>query len=105
LQAQQGSYITNKQIEAARKVISKFVKKFGEMRINIFPHLAKTKKSIGGRMGSGKGSVDSHVSVVKEGTVMFEVKNLSKNIAYQALKAASYKLPVRCQVVEKNSIC
>jgi len=59
LQVQQGSYITNNQIEAARKAISKFVKKIGKMRINIFPHLAKTKKPLEVRMGSGKGSVDS----------------------------------------------
>lgn len=59
LQAEQGSYITNNQIEAARKVISKFVKKVGKMQINIFPHLAKTKKPLEVRMGSGKGSIDS----------------------------------------------
>jgi len=102
LQVQQGSYITNNQIEAARKAISKFVKKIGKMRINIFPHLAKTKKPLEVRMGSGKGSVDSWVAVVKQGTVVFEVSELSKDIAYQALTAAGHKLPVKCKVVEKT---
>src|SRR4051812_3519989 len=76
LQAKEGTYITNNQIEAARKVISRFIKKIGKMRINIFPHLAKTKKPLEVRMGSGKGSVDSWVAVVKEGTVLFEVSEL-----------------------------
>jgi large subunit ribosomal protein L16 len=59
LQAQEGAYISNRVIEAVRKVISRYTKKFGKMRINIFPHLAKTKKPLEVRMGSGKGSVDS----------------------------------------------
>jgi large subunit ribosomal protein L16 len=101
LQAQEGSYITTNQIEAARKVISKFVKKIGKMRINVFPHLAKTKKPLEVRMGSGKGSVDGWVAVAKVGTVMFELSDLPKNIAYEALTAASYKLPIRCRVIER----
>ena len=102
LQAQQGAWITNNQIEAARKVISRFTKKFGKMRINIFPHLAKTKKPLEVRMGSGKGSVESWVAVVKQGTVLFELSDLPRDIVYKALTQASYKLPIRCKVIERN---
>ena len=72
------------------------------MHINIFPHLARTKKPLEVRMGSGKGSVDSWVAVAKQDTVIFEVSELPKDIAYKALTAASYKLPIKCKVVEKN---
>jgi len=109
LKSQQGSYITNNQIEAARKAISKFAKKIGKIRINIFPHLAKTKKPLEVRMGSGKGSVESWVAVVKKGTIIFEVQGLPKDIAYKALKQASYKLPKsnseekdKYKIVERN---
>lgn len=109
LQAQQGAYISNKVIEAGRKVISPFVKKTGKMWIRIFPHLGKTKKPLEVRMGSGKGSVESWVAVVKAGTIIFEVQGLPKDIAYKVLKQASYKLPknhgeakVKYKVVERN---
>jgi large subunit ribosomal protein L16 len=101
LQALNGQWITNNQIEATRKVISKFTKKIGKMFINIFPHLPKSKKPLEVRMGSGKGSIDSWVAVVKKGTIMFEVIGIPKEIAYNALKAASYKLPIKCKVVSK----
>ncbi|CAG8450268.1 11065_t:CDS:2 [Racocetra fulgida] len=91
LQAQQGSYISNKQIEASHKVIRKFLKKFkaGQVKTNIFPHLAKTKKPL------------EVLAVAKQLTVIFEVKGLPKDVAYQALTAASYKLPVQCKVKEQ----
>lgn len=76
-----------------RKVIVRFLRKGGKMRINIFPHLSRTKKPLEVRMGSGKGSIDNWVAVAKSGTIMFELKEVSKEIANQALKAASYKLP------------
>lgn len=102
LQSLEGNWIKNNQIESARKVISKFTKKIGEMFINIFPHLPKSKKPLEVRMGSGKGSIDSWVAVVKKGTVMFEIVDVPKEIAYNALKAASYKLPVKCRVISKE---
>jgi large subunit ribosomal protein L16 len=102
LQACQGAWITNNQIEAVRKVIVRFIRKGGKMRINIFPHLSRTKKPLEVRMGSGKGSVDNWVAVVKSGTIMFELNELSKEMAYQALDAASYKLPIKCKIVNKN---
>jgi len=102
LQAQEGAWIKNNQIEAVRKVIVRFIRKEGKMRINIFPHLSRTKKPLEVRMGSGKGSIDNWVAVVKAGTIMFELSELRKEIAYQALDAASYKLPIKCKIIDKN---
>ena len=93
LQAQKGTYISNRAIEAGRKVISPFVKKTGKMWIRIFPHWGKTKKPLEVRMGSGKGSIESWEAVVKAGTIIFEVQGLPKDIAYKVLKKASDKLP------------
>ncbi|CAI2190788.1 6719_t:CDS:2, partial [Funneliformis geosporum] len=93
LQAQEGTYISNRAIEAGRKVISPFVKKTGKMWIRVFPQLGKTKKPLEVRMGSGKGSVESWVAVVKAGTVIFEVQGLPKDVAYKVLAQVSYKLP------------
>ncbi|WNE41764.1 MAG: 50S ribosomal protein L16 [Mycoplasmataceae bacterium] len=103
LQALEGNWITNNQIEATRKVISKYIKKFGKMHINIFPHMPKSKKPLEVRMGSGKGSIDSWVAVVKEGTIMFELTGVPRDIAINSLKAASYKLPVKCKIVIRDS--
>jgi large subunit ribosomal protein L16 len=110
LQALEGHWITNSQIESTRKVISKYIKKYGKLYINIFPHMPKSKKPVEVRMGSGKGSIDSWVAVVKTGTIMFELVSVPKEIAIKSLKAASYKLPIKCKVVirenleEKNKI-
>ena len=100
LQAQQGAEITEQQIEAIRKVISRYTKKFVDgkhkpWKINIYPHLSKTKKPLEVRMGSGKGSIDKWKAVVKVGTVMVELSDkVPKDIAYEALKQAGYKLRV-----------
>ncbi|RHZ35964.1 50S ribosomal protein L16 [endosymbiont GvMRE of Glomus versiforme] len=112
LQIQVGAWIKNNQIEAARKVIVRFLRKEGKMRINIFPHLSRTKKPLEVRMGSGKGSIDNWVAVAKNGTIMFELKEVSKEVANQALKAITYKLPknkkrdknikYHYKIVEKN---
>lgn len=105
LQAEEGYWISNRQIEAARKVLSHYVKSYGKIFINIFPFLPKTKKPLEVRMGSGKGSVESWVAVIKRGTVMFEIKlNDLKygSIAQDALKKASYKLPIRCRVLVQS---
>lgn len=104
LQACQGGWITSKQIEAARKAIVKYTKKFGEMRRNIFPHLPRSKKPLEVRMGGGKGPIESWVSVVKVGTILFEVRGLPKDTSYESLKAANYKLPIDCKVIEKNKV-
>lgn len=101
LQAVTGAWVTDRQIESARIVLSRYTKKEGKVFIRIFPHLAKTKKPAEVRMGSGKGSPESWVAVVKTGRIMFEMAGVSETIAREALRLASYKLPCRCKVVAK----
>jgi len=102
LQATSGAWITNRQIEAARIVLSRYTKKEGKVYVRIFPHLAKTKKPAEVRMGSGKGSPESWVAVVKTGRVMFEMGGVSEEVAREALRLAAYKLPCHCKVVAKK---
>lgn len=104
LVAMTGNYISDRQIESARIVLSRYTKRSGKIWIRIFPHLAKTKKPAEVRMGSGKGSPDKWVAVVKAGTVLYEIAGVSKEIAMEALKLAAYKLPVRCKVVTKGEV-
>ncbi len=104
LQAVTGAWITSRQIESARIVLSRYCKKEGKVYIRIFPHLAKTKKPAEVRMGSGKGSPESWVAVVKTNRVMFELGGLPEATAREALRLASYKLPCRCRVVAKKEV-
>ena len=104
LQAVTGAWLTNRQIEAARIVLSRYTKKEGKVYIRIFPHLAKTKKPAEVRMGSGKGSPESWVAVVKTNRVMFEMGGIPEEVAREALRLASYKLPCRCRVVAKKEV-
>ena len=102
LQALEGTWVTTRQIEAARIVMSRYTKRGGNVYIRIFPQLAKTKKPAEVRMGSGKGSPEEWVAVVKQGTVMFEMNGVAENIAREALRLAAYKLPIKCKVVKKG---
>ena len=102
LQAVTGAWITNRQIEAARIVLSRYTKKEGKVYIRIFPHLAKTKKPAEVRMGSGKGNPEYWVAVVKKNRVMFEIGGVPKEVAVEALHQASYKLPLRTRIVYKE---
>ena len=102
LVALEGAWITTRQIEAARVVISRYTKRGGKVYIRIFPHLAKTQKAAGTRMGSGKGSPEDWVAVVKTGTVMFEMSGVAEEVAREALRLAAYKLPIKCKVVKKG---
>ena len=102
LQALEGTWITTRQIEAARIVISRYTKRGGKIVIRIFPHLAKTKKPAEVRMGSGKGSPEDWVAVVKKGTIMFEMGGVTEDVAREALRLAAYKLPIKCKVVKKG---
>ena len=102
LQALEGTWITTRQIEAARVVMSRYTKRGGKVVIRIFPHLAKTKKPAEVRMGSGKGSPEDWVAVVKQGTIMFEMGGVAEDVAREALRLAAYKLPIRCKVVKKG---
>lgn len=106
LMAKQGSYITARQIEAARIAMTRFMKASksgGKVWINIFPHLARTKKPLEVRMGSGKGPVEEWVAVVKEGCVMFEMGGVSEETAREAFRLASHKLPIKTKFVFKES--
>ena len=102
LEALEGAWITTRQIEAARVVISRYTKRGGKVYIRIFPHLAKTQKAAGTRMGSGKGSPEDWVAVVRQGTIMFEMGGVPEESAREALRLAAYKLPIKCKVVKKG---
>lgn len=102
LVALEGCYLTNRQIESARIVLSRYTNRAGQIWIRVFPHLAKTKKPAEVRMGSGKGSPESWVAVVKTGKVLFEIGGIDGNLAKEALRMASFKLPIRCKVVSKE---
>ena len=103
LQAKEGAWITARQIEAARVAISRQLKRGGKLWINIFPHLALTKKPLETRQGKGKGNVEEWVAVVKEGKIMFEIAGVSEEVAREALRLASHKLPIKTKFVKKES--
>lgn len=96
------SWVTSNQIEAARIAITRYVKRGGKVWINIFPHKPITKKPAETRMGSGKGSVEYWVAVVKPGRVMFEMAGVPEEVAREAFRLASHKLPVKCKFVKKE---
>ena len=102
LQAKEGGYITARQIEAARIAMTRYMKRGGQVWINIFPHLARTMKPLETRQGTGKGNVKEWAAVVKEGKVMFEVAGVSEEIAREALRLASHKLSVKTKCVKKE---
>ena len=102
LQALEGAWITDRQIEAARIVLSRYTNRAGQVWIRIYPHLAKTKKPAEVRMGSGKGSPETWVAVVKTGRVMFEIGGVDEKIAREALRLASYKLPIKTKIIAKG---
>ena len=103
LMADTGGYVSNRQIEAARVAMTRYTKRGGQVWIKIFPHLAITKRPLEVRMGSGKGAPDGYVAVVKSGTVMFEIAGVSEEVAREALRLASHKLPVKTKFVVRES--
>ena len=102
LMAMEGAWITTNQIEAARVAMTRYMKRGGKVWINIFPHMPLTKKSIGTRMGKGKGAVEAWVAVVKEGKVLFEIAGVDEAVAREALRLASHKLPIKTKFVTKE---
>ena len=104
LMAKEGNWISARQIEAARIAMTRYMKRGGKVYINIFPHLAITKKPLETRQGKGKGNVDEWVAVVKEGKIMFEISGVSEEIAREALRLASHKLPVTTKFVSKEGM-
>ena len=103
LQSLEGAWVTNRQIEASRIAMTRFMKRQGQVWIRIFPHLAKTAKPLEVRMGSGKGAPEGWVAVVKDGTRMFEIAGVPEDVAREALRLASHKLPVRTKIVRRES--
>lgn len=102
LQAKEGAWITANQIEAARVAMTRYMKRGGRVYINIFPHMPLTKKPIGTRQGKGKGNVEGWVAVVKEGKILFEVADVTEEVAREALRLASHKLPITTKFVKKE---
>ena len=103
IQALEAHWITNRQIEAARIAMTRYMKRGGKVWIKIFPHKSYTAKAIGVRMGSGKGAPEGWVAPVKRGKVMFEIAGVSEEIAREALRLASHKLPVKCKFVKREA--
>ncbi len=102
LQATEPGYITNRQIESARVVLSKYTKKIGKSYIRVYPYLGLTKKPLQVRMGNGKGAVEKWTAVIDRGAVMFEIGGVDPEVATRALKQAGYKLSVKSRVVKKG---
>jgi len=102
LQALEPGWITNRQIEAARVAITRKMRRGGKVWINIFPHKPVSKKPAETRMGSGKGSPDSWVAVVKPGRVMFELAGVPEELAKEAIRLAAHKLPIKCKFVARE---
>ena len=101
LQATSCGWITSNQIEAARIALTRSVKRGGQVWIKIFPDKPVTKKPAETRMGSGKGSPEYWVAVVKPGRVMFEIKGVDEEVAREAMRLAANKLPIKCKFVTK----
>lgn len=98
LVATQPAWITSNQIESARIAMTRYIKRGGHVWIKIFPHKPVTEKPAETRMGSGKGSPEYWVAVVKPGRVMFEIAGVSEEVAREALRLASHKLPIKCKI-------
>lgn len=101
LQAVEPKWITARQIEAVRIAINREFKRKGRVIIRIFPHKPYTKKPAEVRMGKGKGNIDRWVAVVKKGTVMFEVGDVTEEQAKEAFRKASHKLPIKVKMIKK----
>ncbi|GAQ24687.1 MULTISPECIES: 50S ribosomal protein L16 [Tepidanaerobacter] len=101
LQALEPAWITSQQIEAARVAMTRFIKRGGKVWIKVFPDKPVTKKPAETRMGSGKGSPEMWVAVVKPGRVMFELAGVSEEIAKEAMTLASHKLPIKTRIVKR----
>ena len=104
LVAKEGAWISSRQIEAARIAMTRYMKRGGKVWINIFAHLARTKKPLETRQGKGKGGIEEWVAVVKKGKIMFEVGGVDEATAREALRLAAHKLPIKCGFVKREDI-
>lgn len=101
LQALENGFVTDKQIEAARKKITFATKKSGKYWIRIFPHKPLTKKPVGVKMGGGKGDIKQYTAVVRKGHVMFEIDGVTREVAKEAFRKAGHKISIKTTMVEK----
>ncbi|MBN2405126.1 MAG: 50S ribosomal protein L16 [Coriobacteriia bacterium] len=102
LKALEPAWITNRQIEAARIAMTRYMKRGGKVWINIFPDKPITQKPAETRMGSGKGNPEKWVAVVKPGRIMFEIAGVSDEVAKEAMRLAAQKLPIKCKFVTRS---
>jgi len=102
LQAQTNNDITSRQIESARQAMTRYIKRGGKIWIRIFPHTPRTRKPQDVKMGSGKGNPEFFVAKVKAGTVLFEMKGVQEEVAREAMRLASHKLPVKTKFVKRE---
>ena len=104
LQALEPAWVTSRQIEAARVAITRSIKRGGKVWIRVFPDKPYTKKPAETRMGTGKGSPEGWVAVIKPGRVMFELQGITKQAAQEAMKLGASKLPIRTRFVERHQL-
>ena len=104
LVALEPAWITSNQIEAARIAMTRYIKRGGQVWIKIFPDKPVTEKPAETRMGSGKGSPEYWVAVVKPGRVMFEIGGVPDDLAKEAMRLAMHKLPIKCKIVKKDEV-
>lgn len=102
IQALEPGWITSRQIESGRRVLTRYVRRTGKLWIRVFPDKPVTMRPAGTRMGSGKGTPEYWVAVVRPGRVLYEITGVSETIARQALKIASYKMPVKTKFLMKE---
>jgi len=102
LKALEAEWITNRQIEAARIAMTRYMKRGGKVWITIFPDKPVTQKPAETRMGSGKGNPEKWVAVVKPGRIMFEIAGVSEEVAKEAMRLAAHKLPIKCKFVTRT---
>ena len=102
LQSLENERITSRQIESARQAMTRYIKRGGKIWIRIFPHTPVTRKPLGLKMGHGKGNPEFFVAKVKTGTVLFEMKGVNEEVAREAMRLASHKLPVKTRFVKRE---
>ncbi len=102
LQSLEGERITSRQIESSRQAMTRYVKRGGKIWIRIFPHTPVTRKPLGLKMGGGKGSPDFFVAKVRPGTVLFEMQGVTEEVAREAMRLASHKLPVKTKFIMRE---
>ena len=102
LQSQSNSDVTSRQIESARQAMTRYIKRGGKIWIRIFPHIPVSRKPVGLKMGMGKGNPEFFAAKVKAGTVLFEMKGVSEEVAREAMRLAAHKLPVKTKFIKRE---